>query len=109
VSVGWSELAGHGKAVEDLADRPDAHEQPDCVLKVAGAGEISDSHRVIPGVADEVLSDLAGALVSDVPVARTHPLLAHRAEQPPKFMLKLLATGARVKDFTSWAYDGKSP
>jgi hypothetical protein len=27
----------------------------------------------------------------------------------PKFMLKLLATGPRVKDFTSSAYDGKSP
>jgi hypothetical protein len=108
-SVG-SELAGSGESVEHPADRLDPHEQPDGVLEVPGPGKVPDPDGVVAGVPDELLSDLDGLVVRDVPVAWPHALFAYLVEQlrevpskRGKLMLKLLATTAPVKDFTSSA------
>jgi len=53
-------------------------------------------HGVVPGVPDKLFSDLTGALVGDVPVARAHALLAHCPEQLPEVHVEALGHwGAR--------------
>ncbi len=82
--AGASKFAGDGKPVEDPADRLGAHEQPDVVLELPGPREVSDAHRVVTGVTDELLGEVSGALVGDIPVAGSDALFADLVEQRPE-------------------------
>ena len=59
-----SELAGRSEAVEDLSElREDAGHE---VLEGARVFDPSHAHRLVPGVADQLLRDVARLLVGRI-------------------------------------------